>query len=635
MTNAGQAPDFGQSLVPSNLTNAIAVAGGESFSMALNADGTVRAWGDNSSGQIDGCAGLSNIVAIAAGYAHGLALKADGTVVAWGSNTTHQCDVPPGLTNVVAIAAGQAHSIALLANGTVTAWGDNSFQQTNVPAGLSNVMAIAAGETHSMVLKADGTVRRWGGPIPGFPPASDAVNDVVAIAAGRRYCLALKGDGRLIVWGTQTNVPASLAIPAAAVISTSPGSASSSVSKSTAWDGNVVVNSGTNSSTVVSSIGRYTIMANGRVNTNVLSGNISMQTYGTSSELPDYSSLYAENPLFDFNRLLAVASASGNRYTNLTSFIAAGKNSTLEGIVSVDVNRGAIGQPTTLDSGDFPNGINIRGTLLLNFIGAWDISDKYIITCSVKINSADLSQLNPTNPATFTTGYPPIYSNPAKNPANVDITSQGFPNFTAQDDLPAFMNNITIVDLHGALNICGAIVSPSMVEIENKGIGATQYIRGPIVGASGVYLENGRTGSRSIFVGEPGPLAVAACGGHNLALKGNGQLRAWGSLSDLPTGLTNIAAIATGVAHNLALLAEAPPVFPPQQVRLQNPRRTGNSFSISLPTRNGRVYALEYKDPYSGSEWTALPLVAGNGSVMTLTDPTATAPQRVYRVRQW
>ena len=54
--------------------------------MALNANGVVTAWGDNSSGQINGRACLTNIVAIAAGYAHGLALKADGTVAAWGSN---------------------------------------------------------------------------------------------------------------------------------------------------------------------------------------------------------------------------------------------------------------------------------------------------------------------------------------------------------------------------------------------------------------------------------------------------------------------------------------------------------------------------------------------------------------------
>jgi hypothetical protein len=33
--------------------------------------------------------------------------------------------------------------------------------------------------------------------------------------------------------------------------------------------------------------------------------------------------------------------------------------------------------------------------------------------------------------------------------------------------------------------------------------------------------------------------------------------------------------------------------------------------------------------------WTALPLVAGNASILTLTDPAAGGTQRFYRVRQW
>ena len=50
--------------------------------------------------------GLTNVVAIAAGYFHSVALKADGTVVAWGDNGQRQLNMPEGLTNVVSIAAG-------------------------------------------------------------------------------------------------------------------------------------------------------------------------------------------------------------------------------------------------------------------------------------------------------------------------------------------------------------------------------------------------------------------------------------------------------------------------------------------------------------------------------------------------
>ena len=100
---------------------------------------TVIARRDNSFGQITSPPGLSNIVAIAAGGNHSLALKADGTVAAWGQNVdgegffAGQSVVPSSLSNVIAIAAGDYHSLALKADGSVTAWGDNSQGQCAVP----------------------------------------------------------------------------------------------------------------------------------------------------------------------------------------------------------------------------------------------------------------------------------------------------------------------------------------------------------------------------------------------------------------------------------------------------------------------------------------------------------------------
>ena len=56
---------------------------------------------------------------------------------------------------------------------------------------------------------------------------------------------------------------------------------------------------------------------------------------------------------------------------------------------------------------------------------------------------------------------------------------------------------------------------------------------------------------------------------------------------------------------------------------------------VSVPTRSGRVYRLEYKNALDEAGWTGLPLVAGNGGIRVLSDPTATAAQRLYRVRHW
>jgi hypothetical protein len=94
------------------------------------------------------------VVAIAAGEYHSLAVRADGTVVAWGDDSGGQCDVPAGLSNVVAVAGGGTHSLALMTNGAVVAWGDNDNGQCSLPSDLSDVLGIGAGEEHSLALVA-------------------------------------------------------------------------------------------------------------------------------------------------------------------------------------------------------------------------------------------------------------------------------------------------------------------------------------------------------------------------------------------------------------------------------------------------------------------------------------------------
>ena len=121
--------------VKTGLSNVVTIAAGANHSLALKTDGTVFGWGDNSSGQATGIATkdvpnslggmviindmvLSNIVAIAAGNEFSLALKKEGTVVAWGKNNFHQTDVPAGLSNIVAIAAGPNFCLAITTNST-------------------------------------------------------------------------------------------------------------------------------------------------------------------------------------------------------------------------------------------------------------------------------------------------------------------------------------------------------------------------------------------------------------------------------------------------------------------------------------------------------------------------------------
>jgi hypothetical protein len=206
---------YGECDVPSNLTGVIGIAAGIYHSLALRANGTVVAWGNDDFGQSTVPQGLSNVIEIAAGLDHSLALLADGTVVAWGDDSDGQSTVPQGLANVEGIAAGYAHSLALLADGTVVAWGDDSDGQSTVPQGLANVEGIAAGDMFNLALLADGTVVAWGANWQGECSVPSGLESVVAISAGGSHSLALKADGSVVAWGSnwsgETSVPPGIA----------------------------------------------------------------------------------------------------------------------------------------------------------------------------------------------------------------------------------------------------------------------------------------------------------------------------------------------------------------------------------------------------------------------------------------
>jgi len=226
VNNPADGHDFGQSIIPANLTNAVLVAAGLRHGVALKADGTLQGWGDDTAGQVDLPPG-SNYVAIACGYLDSVLLQANGIVSAvgdLGDAVASPTTVPINLSNVVAIAAGQYHCLALKADGTVTAWGTSTtpgtyvanvdYGQSAVPAGLSNVVAIAAGNYHSLALKADGTMAGWGRTDYGQAYIPPGVSNVVAIAAGFADSLALEANGKLVAWGDntygQTNIPSGL-----------------------------------------------------------------------------------------------------------------------------------------------------------------------------------------------------------------------------------------------------------------------------------------------------------------------------------------------------------------------------------------------------------------------------------------
>ena len=172
------------------ITNARAVASSEtgSHTLAVLANGKVKGWGYNAYGQVgNGEEGgspvatpttvlnLNDVKAVSVGYTNSLALKTNGTVRAWGSGsegelgpdfTSSPTPVPiSGLGTIVAIASGSDHNLALRDDGKVKGWGQNEWAQSSgdgnqaqttepvtVP-NLSGVTRIGAGQYRSFAIK--------------------------------------------------------------------------------------------------------------------------------------------------------------------------------------------------------------------------------------------------------------------------------------------------------------------------------------------------------------------------------------------------------------------------------------------------------------------------------------------------
>lgn len=214
---------------------------------ALKNDGTVLAWGDNSSGRLgtgsyesmtqipSPVAGLTDVQRVETGDTlSAYAVRSDGTLWAWGKNNAGQLGngtrtdsaVPvqtQGIGGVKDIVPSSYSAYVLKSDGSVWAWGDGDHGQLGngnttfsaVPLkvdGISNAISVAASDYSAFAVKADGTVWGWGSNSFNVladgvtrlystkPVMNTAVSNIRSIT-GFGSIYATDTSGRLWAWG--------------------------------------------------------------------------------------------------------------------------------------------------------------------------------------------------------------------------------------------------------------------------------------------------------------------------------------------------------------------------------------------------------------------------------------------------
>jgi alpha-tubulin suppressor-like RCC1 family protein len=211
--------------------------------VAIGTDGSLWAWGSNSHGQLgDGTrtgevrtahntpfriGTDTNWESVSTGSSHTVAIKTDGSLWAWGNNSSGQLGDGTTTTrlsptrigmdiNWKSVTTGSSHTVAIKTDGSLWAWGDNSRGQLSdgtttsrlTPTRIgtdNNWTSISTGHGYTAALKTDGSLWLLGAMVRGRPsPILQVGADTnwANASVGALGIMAISTDGSLwLVFG--------------------------------------------------------------------------------------------------------------------------------------------------------------------------------------------------------------------------------------------------------------------------------------------------------------------------------------------------------------------------------------------------------------------------------------------------
>lgn len=237
--------------VQATITDVAAIDAGGNFTCAVKSNGSVWCWGTNISGQL----GINSVVStntptqvqgltsgfiqVSCGDQHACAVKSDGTIRCWGEGSTGQLGnnatldslVPvqvSSMTTGISVTTGMSHTCAINNSGAALCWGANNYGQignggidlrqipTNVSTLNSGVTVISSQNDNTCATKSNGAAFCWGQNNGGYLGDGTTTSSNIPVAVsglssgtqsvtnGYHQNCALTTSGFAFCWGTNT-----------------------------------------------------------------------------------------------------------------------------------------------------------------------------------------------------------------------------------------------------------------------------------------------------------------------------------------------------------------------------------------------------------------------------------------------